>query len=88
MGNLSIKMERRIEMNFSVLKSDLDNLFKRLKEPTDIVPEWTDPGISPAALKEGFKYFIFNKSNWISNCSNWFSRRIDLYLLGTNNSFF
>ena len=45
-------MERRIEMNFSVLKSDLDNLFKRLNEPTDIVPEWTDPGVSLEALKE------------------------------------
>ena len=39
-------------MNFSVLKSDLDNLFKRLNEPTDIVPEWTDPGVSAEALKE------------------------------------
>lgn len=39
-------------MNFSVLKSDLDNLFKRLNEPTNIVPEWTDPGVSPEALKE------------------------------------
>lgn len=45
-------MERYIEMNFSALKSDLDNLFKRLNEPTDIVPEWTDPGVSTEVLKE------------------------------------
>lgn len=52
MASVSIKMERHIEMNFSVLKSDLDNLFKRLNEPTDIVPEWTDRGVSAEALKE------------------------------------
>ena len=40
-------------MNFAALKSDLDNLFKGLNEPSDIVPEWTDPGVSAEALKEG-----------------------------------
>ena len=39
-------------MNFAALKSDLDNLFKGLNEPSDIVPEWTDPGVSAEALKE------------------------------------
>ena len=39
-------------MNFAALKSDLDNLFKGLNEPSDIVPGWTDPGVSAEALKE------------------------------------
>lgn len=50
--SILIKMGRHIEMNFAALKSDLDNLFKGLNEPSDIVPEWTDPGVSAEALKE------------------------------------
>lgn len=41
-----------VKMNFIELEEDLDNLFKRLNEPYDVVPEWADPGVSMDALKD------------------------------------
>lgn len=44
-------MERRIDMDFLILKNELDNLFGKLNRPYGVIPEWSGPGVSEDDLK-------------------------------------
>lgn len=39
-------------MNIVKLEKDLDNLFKGINEPYDVVPEWADSGLSMEAFQD------------------------------------